>query len=120
MGADATVAALSDYFVKRFNLAGRDAEYKRNRVTLKMTPRNTTRLAQGDGFYETVRVADAWSDSPDFAQGMGNYSNDKTFRWLVGDPYVQYGRATFDGLLLARNNVGTIIDTRPAAGRKMM
>lgn len=115
MGADATVAALSDYFVKRFNLAGRDAEYKRNRVTLAMLPRNTTRLAQGDGFYETVRVADAWSDSPDFASGMAYFSNDKTFRWLVGDPYVQYGRATFDGLLLARNNVGTIIDTKGAA-----
>jgi hypothetical protein len=115
MGADATVAALSDYFVQRFNLAGRDAEYKKNRVTLAMLPRNTTRLAQGNGFYETVRVADAWSDSPDFAAAMANYSNDKTFRWLVGDPYVQYGRATFDGLLLARNNVGTIIDTKGAA-----
>ena len=115
MGADVTVAALSDYFVKRFNLAGRDAEYKRNRVTLAMTPRNTTRLAQGDGFYETVRVADGWSDSPDFTAGMANYQNDKTFRWLVGDPYVQYGRVTFDGLLLARNNVGTIIDTKGAA-----
>lgn len=115
MGADATVAALSDYFVKRFNLAGRDAEYKKNRVTLSMLPRNTTRLAQGDGFYETVRVADAWSDSPDFAAGMAYFQNDKTFRWLVGDPYVQYGRATFDGLLLARNNVGTIIDTKGAA-----
>lgn len=115
MGADATVAALSDYFVKRFNLAGRDAEYKKNRLTLAMLPRNTTRLAQGDGFYETVRVADAWSDSPDFASAMANYQNDKTFRWLVGDPYVQYGRATFDGLLLARNNVGTIIDTKGAA-----
>lgn len=114
-GADATVAALSDYFVKRYNLAGRDAEYKRNRVTLGLVNRNTTRLAQGDGFYETVRVADAWSDSPDFTTGMKYFTNDKTFRWLVGDPYTQYGRATFDGLLLARNTVGTIIDTKGAA-----
>lgn len=114
-GADVTVAALGDYFVKRYNLAGRDAEYKRNRVTLAQLPRNTTRLAQGDGFYETVRVADAWSDSPDFKTGMQYFTNDKTFRWLVGDPYAQYGRVTFDGLLLARNNVGTIIDTKGAA-----
>jgi len=114
MGADATESALSDYFVQRFNLAGRDAEYKRNRVTLSLLPRNTTRLAEGSGFYETVRVADAWSDSPDFASAMSNVSVDTTIRWFVGDPYVQYGRATFDGLLLARNNVGTIIDTKGA------
>lgn len=111
-GADVTVAALSDYYVKRFNLANRDAEYKKNRVTLGRLSRNTEKLRQGDGFYETIRVADAWSDSPDFATGMSNFQIDSTFRWLVTTPYTQYGRVTFDGLMLQRNSVGSIIDNK--------
>lgn len=113
-GADVTVAALSDYYVKRFNLANRDAEYKKNRVTLGRLNRNTEKLRQGDGFYETIRIADAWSDSPDFATGMSNFQIDTTMRWLVTTPYTQYGRVTFDGLMLQRNNVGSIIDNKAA------
>jgi hypothetical protein len=112
MGADGTQAALADYFVRRYNLAGRDAAYSKDRVTLAAVPRNGERLKQGDGFYVTVRVADGWSDSPDFKSAMKYYTPGKTFRWFVGDPYPQYGRATFEGLMLARNNVGTLIDLK--------
>lgn len=112
MGADGTQAALADYFVRRYNLASRDAAYAKDRVTLSALPRNGERLKQGDGFYVTVRVADGWSDSPDFKSAMKYYTPGKTFRWFVGDPYAQYGRATFEGLMLARNNVGTLIDLK--------
>lgn len=112
MTATATVTALSDYFVQKFNLANRDAEYKKNRPTLGMMPRDSKRLKLSSAFYETIRVADAFSASPDFTQGMSNYSTSQTFRWLVGAPYVQYGRLTFDGLFLQQNNTGTIIDVK--------
>jgi hypothetical protein len=112
MGATATEAALTEFFIRKYNLSSRDAEYKKNRPTLQMMPRNGERLKMGDGFYVTVRIADGWSDSPDFASGMANYNVGTKIRWFVGDPYPQYGRLTFDGLMLARNNVGTIIDLK--------
>lgn len=112
MTATATVNALSDYFVQKFNLANRDAEYKKNRVTLGLMPRDSKRMKMSSAFYETIRVADAFSGSPDFASGMSNYSTSQTFRWLVGTPYVQYGRLTFDGLFLQQNDTGTIIDVK--------
>jgi hypothetical protein len=113
MGADATIAGLSDFYVKRFNLASRDAEYQKNRVTLGRIKRDGDRLKNsGDAFYVTVRVADAWSDSPNFADGMKYYSKGKTFRWTVGDPYPQYGRVTFEGLLLNKSSLATIIDVK--------
>jgi hypothetical protein len=116
MGADATVSALSEYYVRRYNLANRDAEYQKNRWTLGRLKRDGSRLKGADVFYETVRVADAWSDSPDFATGMANFVNDKTFRWAVGgNLYPQYGRATFDGELLNRQGPATIIDAKGAA-----
>jgi hypothetical protein len=113
MGADATIAGLSDFYVKRFNLASRDAEYAKNRITLPRITRDTERLKNsGDAFYVTVRKADAWSDSPDFKSGMQYYSKGSTFRWTVGDPYAQYGRVTFDGLLLNKSSLSTIIDVK--------
>jgi len=113
MGADATITGLADFYVKRFNLASRDAEYAKNRVTLGKVTRDSDRLKNsGDAFYVTVRVADAWSDSPDFKSGMQYYSQGKSFRWTVGTPYTQYGRVTFDGLLLNKSSLSTIIDVK--------
>jgi hypothetical protein len=113
MSADATISGLSDFYIRRYNLASRDAEYAKNRVTLGKIRRDTDRLKNsGDGFYVTVRVSDAWSDSPDFKSGMKYYSKGKTFRWFVGTPYTQYGRVTFDGLLLNKSSLSTIIDVK--------
>ncbi len=113
MGADATIAGLADFYRKRFNLASRDAEYTKNRVTLGRISRDASRLKDsGDAFYVTVRVADAWSDSPNFVDGMKYYSKGTTFRWTVGDPYAQYARVTFDGLLLNKSSLATIIDVK--------
>lgn len=112
MGATATVTALSDYFVQRFNLANRDAEYKKNRVTLGLLGRDAARMTKGSAFFETIRIADAFSGSTDFTTGMANYSTSQTFRWLVGAPFAQYGRLTFDGLFLKQNDTGTIIDVK--------
>ncbi len=116
MGADSTVAALTEYYVERYNLANRDAEYARNRWTLGRLKRDGTRLKTASVFHETIRVADAWSDSPDFSEGMTNFVNDSTFQWDIGSNlYPQYGRATFDGQLLNRQEPATIINTKEAA-----
>jgi hypothetical protein len=112
MGATATVSALSDYFVQRFNLAGKDAEYLKNRPTLQAIRRDSSRMTKGSAFFETIRVSDAFSASPDFTTGMSNYAVSQTFRWLVGTPFVQYGRLTFDGLMLQQNDSGTLIDLK--------
>lgn len=113
MGADATISGLADFYVKRFNLASRDAEYAKNRVTLGRITRDSSRLRDsGDAFYVTVRVADAWSDSPTFVDGMKYYGQGSSFRWTVGTPYTQYGRVTFDGLLLNKSSLSTIIDVK--------
>lgn len=113
MGADATVAGLSDFYIKRFNLASRDAEWQKNRVTLARLKRDASRLKDsGSAFDITVRVADAWSDSPDFTSGMQYYSKGTSFKWTVGTPYVQYGRVTFEGLLLNKSSLSTIIDVK--------
>lgn len=104
--------ALAEYMVKRFNLVGRDAEYGKNRFTLTHMPRDTERLKQGDGFYETVKVGRGYSGSPDWVQGNKYHKPSKKQRWAVTDPYPQYGHITFDTLLLQRNNLGTLLDVK--------
>lgn len=116
MGADSTVAALTEYYVERFNLANRDAEYTKNRWTLNRLTRDGKKLKTAKIFHDTVRVADAWSDSPDFATGMVNFVNDSTFQWDIGaNLYPHYGRVTFEGELLNRQEPATIIDTKSAS-----
>jgi hypothetical protein len=108
----ANQAGLADYFIERYNLVGRDAEYQKNRPTLRAIPRDTVKLAQGNFFDETLRIANGFSGSPGWAEGNKYYNPSKTVKWRVGDPYPQYGRLTFDTLALARNNLGTLIDLK--------
>ncbi len=107
-----TQVALAEYFIKRFNMVGRDAEYQKNRWTLSQMPRDTEKLKQGDGFYETVKIAGGWSQSPGWVEGNQYHVPSTKMRWNVTDPYAQYGRITFDNLSLARNNLGTLIDIK--------
>jgi hypothetical protein len=107
-----TQTALAEYFVKRFNMVGRDAEYSKNRPTLGWMPRDTEKLKQGDGFYETVKIAGGWGGTPDWVTGNQDHSVSTKMRWAVTDPYVQYARITFDNLTLNRNNLGTLIDLK--------
>jgi hypothetical protein len=107
-----TGTALAEYFVKRFNLVGRDAEYSKSRWTLSHMPRDTERLKQGDGFYETVKVGRGYSSSTDFVLGNTYSIPSKRMRWAVTDPYAQYGFVTFDNLTLQRNNLGTLLDLK--------
>jgi len=107
-----TQTALAEYFIKRFNMVGRDAEYQRNRPTLSWMPRDTEKLKQGDGFYETVKIAGGWGGTPDWVTGNQYHSVSTKMRWAVTDPYAQYARITFDNLSLARNNLGTLIDIK--------
>lgn len=109
---DINPAALGNYFIQRFNLVGRDAEYKKNRPTLGMVPRDTEKLKNAYGFYETLRIADAFSDSPDWVTGNKYFSPSTIVRWNVTDPFPQYSRLTFDALTLQRNNLATLIDLK--------
>lgn len=104
--------ALAEYFVKRFNLVGRDAEYAKNRPTLAMLPRDGESLKKGDGFYETLKIADGWGGTPDWVTGNQYHRVSQTARWAVADPYAKYARITFDNLSLARNNLGTLLDIK--------
>lgn len=105
-------AALADYFIRKYNLVGRDAEYTKNRPTLNMLPRDMERLKQGDSFYETLKIAGGFSASPDWATGNKYHNPSTAVRWQVGDPFAQYGFLAFDNLALNRNNTGTLIDIK--------
>lgn len=110
----ANQSGLADYFIERYNLVGRDVEYQKNRFTMAQIPRDTAKLAQGNFFDETLRIANGFSGSPDWVEGNKNFNPSKTVKWRVGDPYAQYGRLTFDTLALARNTLGTLIDIKGA------
>jgi hypothetical protein len=105
-------AGLAEYFVKRYNMKGRDAEYQKNRWTLTHMPRDTKRLGEGDGFYETVKIGKGYSSSADWVEGNKRHAVSKRMRWQVQDPYPQYGFLSFDNLALNRNNSGTLLDIK--------
>ena len=100
--------ALAEYFIKRYNLVGRDAEYTKNRHTLAALSgsRDTESLKKSDGFYETLKVAGGFTGSPDWVEGNKNHKPSKKVRWHVEDPYPQYGFVAYDALFLERNQGG--------------
>ncbi len=104
--------ALAEYFIKKYNIVGRDAEYSKNRPTLGMIPRDSEKLKGGDGFYETLKVAQGWGGMAGWEEGNKYHAVSQTVRWAVANPYAQYARVTFDNLSLARNNLGTLIDIK--------
>lgn len=106
---------LAEYFIQKFNLAGRDSQYKKGRFTLNALDRDTKKLQQADGFYETVKVAGGFSSSPDWVEGNKNHKPSKKQRWQVGDPFPQYGFLAFDNLMLKRNSGGaSLFDVKGA------
>lgn len=104
--------ALAEYFIRKYNLVGRDAEYTKNRPTLSYIPRDTEKLKQGDSFFETLKVGAGFSASPDWQLGNTYHNPSTKVRWQIQDPYAQYGFVAFDNLLLNRNGLGTIIDIK--------
>lgn len=108
----ANQSALAEYFIERYNLVGRDAEYTKNRPTLAMLPRDTEKLKMGNFFDETLRVANGFSGSPSWQLGNQYYNPSTKVKWRIGDPYAQYGRLSFDTLALKRNDLGTLIDIK--------
>lgn len=107
-------AALAEYFVRRYNLVGRDAEYAKNRQTLKSMPRDTESLKRGDTFYETLKVGAGYSGSPDWVLGNQYHAPSTKVRWSVADPFAEYARISFDTLALRRNPLGTLLDIKGA------
>jgi hypothetical protein len=109
-----TTTALAEYFIKRYNLIGRDAQYMKNRPTLAAIPRDTKELTKSDGFYQTLKVGKGFSASPDWVEGNKNHTPSKAVRWHVEYPFAQYGFVAFDNLALKRNNLGTLMDIKGA------
>jgi len=107
-------SALAEYFIRRYNLVGRDAEYTKNNPTLGMIPRDTEKLKQGDSFFETLKVGSGWSGSPDWVEGNKNHTPSNKVRWQVSDPFATYARIPFDTLALNRSPLGTLLDIKGA------
>lgn len=105
-------SALAEYFIRKYNIVGRDAEYTKNRPTLKWIPRDGEKLKQGDSFFETLKVGAGFSASPDWQLGNTYHNPSTKVRWQVQDPYPQYGYLTFDNLALRRNSLGTLLDIK--------
>lgn len=110
--ADANQSALADFFITKFNLVGRDAEYSKNKPTLTYIPRDKEKLRSAEGFYETLKIAGARAGGPGWASGNKFHFTAKTVRWHVEKPYAQYARMTFDNLMLARTPTATLLDTQ--------
>ncbi len=108
--ADANGAALSEYFVKKFNLVSSTAEFTLEHVTLSKIPKDGERLKTSDGFYETLKIAQGWAGSPGWTEGNRFHFTSKKVRWAVEKPYAQYARMTFDNLMLKRTPTGTLLN----------
>lgn len=108
--ADANSGALAEFFVKKFNLVSQTAEFSLDRPTLAKLPRDGEKLKQGDGFYETLKVAQGWAGGPGWQEGNTYHFTSVKARWAVEKPYAQYARMTFDNLMLQRTPTGTLLD----------
>jgi hypothetical protein len=104
--------ALIEYFVQKFNLVGRDAEYSKNRPTLAAIPRDTQSLLQAETLNRTLKVGGGFSGSPDWVLGNTYHNPSKKVKWKIDYPYSQYGFLTFDCLALRRNNLATLLDIK--------
>ena len=107
---DANQTALANFFVEKFNLVGRDAEYDIGHPTLNYLPKDTEKLKSAEGFYESLKVAKAIAGGPGWGTGNTYHFTNSSVRWHVEKPYAQYARMTFDNLLLARTPTATLID----------
>ena len=106
----ANQTALANFFVTKFDLVGRDAEYSLNRPTLGMVSRDTEKLRSAEGFYETLKVAKAYAGGAGWATGNTYHFANQSVRWHIEKPYAQYARMTFDNLMLARTPTATLLD----------
>lgn len=108
--ADANQTALSNFFITKFNLIGRDSEYDISRPTLRYLPKDTEKLKSAEGFYEALKVAKAHAGGPGWGTGNTYHFTNSSVRWHVEKPYAQYARMTFDNLMLARTPTATLLD----------
>jgi hypothetical protein len=110
---DANVTGLSEYFIEKFNMIGTGMpEWKKSQFTLNHIPKDTEKLKNSDGFFETLKIADGWAGGPGWAKGNAYFFTSQKQRWFVEKPYAQYARMTFDNLLLAKTPTAQLIDTQ--------
>lgn len=108
----ATVAALVEYFQRKYSLPERTSMSIRNTPTLNRMNKDSQKLAQGEAFYVTLDAFKSFSASHSFQYGMSDYSPTKGYRWLVSGPKMLYSRITLDGLMMAQNPLGALIDMK--------
>ncbi len=107
---DVNSTALAEFFVKKFGLVSTKASFTLDRPTLAKLPQDGERLKQGDGFYETLKIAQGWAGGPGWTEGNRFHFTSKKVRWAIERPYAQYARMTFDNLTLQRTPTGTLLD----------
>lgn len=108
----ATVAALVEYFKRTYSLPERTNMSIRRTPTLNRMNKDMNKLATGEAFYETMDVFKGTSFSHSFQYGMSDYAPSKGYRWLVTAPIAAYARITLDGLMLAQQKAGALIDMK--------
>jgi hypothetical protein len=111
MSATATVAGLVEYFIRKYSMPQKTAESMKRNPTLRLMKRDDTML-QSEAFYVTVKAHQAYSGAHDFTSGMADHANSKPFRFLVSGPKTLYARITVEGLLLATQSLGALIDVK--------
>lgn len=112
MAANKTVAAIVEYFQRTYAMPQKSTESAKRNPTTKLMKLDGERLATGEAFYVTVKAHGGYSAAHDFTQAMKDESSSKPFRFLVSGPKTIYGRLTFDGLFLAQNPLGAIINAK--------
>jgi hypothetical protein len=112
---DANITGLEEYFIQKFNLIGTGMpEWKKSQFTLRHIPKDTEKLKNSDGFFETLKIADGWAGGPGWGKGNTYFFTSQKQRWFIERPYAQYARMTFDNLMLAKTETAQLLNVQGA------
>lgn len=112
MSAAGNLTQLSEYFIRKYGLAGSQTAIMKSAPTLARMAKESSKLAS-EGFYTTINAHLAYqAPSEDFAKGMANGSSRKGYRFFIDGPKQLYTRVTIDALTLAKSSTGALIDLK--------
>ncbi len=112
MSAATNLTQLSEYFIRKYGLAGSQSAIMKSAPTLARFTKESSKLAS-DGFYTTINAHQAYqAPSEDFAKGMANGVSRKGLRFFIDGPKQLYTRVVIDALTLAKSTTGALIDLK--------
>lgn len=112
MSAAGNLTQLSEYFIRKYGLAGSQTAIMKSAPTLARMAKESSKLAS-EGFYTTINAHLAYqAPSEDFAKGMANGVGRKGYRFFIDGPKQLYTRVTIDALTLAKSSTGALIDLK--------